>query len=181
MVLHKVGCISPNADGTLKMSNNGEYFNTFLAASNGSINANADYSSADDDFEFIPTSGSTYTINRLIVTIADIGISQFENYGEIAQLGSGVQVFYDSEGTTFNLTADLPILDNGHWASYCHDVIINALGGGSTYVTIRWDFEQAGTGILLAGSPDKFYVRCRDDLSGLLSHRFQIQGYRNLR
>ena len=156
-----------------------EYFNTFLK-SGTSTEATGNYSAgASGVFEFISPIGSVIEITRLISTITEINIKNAGDYGGNSALTSGINIYVVQSGVTTNLTSDFPIKTNADWGAYCYDVNLVDYGVGSNFVVSRWTFARAGVNLKLTGSPDKFYAELNDDFTGLVDHRFQIQGFYN--
>ena len=64
------------------------------------------------------------------------------------------------------------------WAKFCYDVDHENFGLGNEFLNVRWTFSKSGTYIQLNGeNNDKLEIVVNDDLSGLVNHRFLVQGY----
>jgi hypothetical protein len=145
--------------------------------------ANGDYSddpgSGPTQFYRQVPSGKTWLIHRMIVQIEDAASGfNADTYGGISALTNGilVQVRNPAGAVARDLTDGVPIRANSHWARYCYDTDIDAFGAGSDFFSVRWTFANSGSPLrLLPGW--RFNVLLNDDLQGLLSHTFQIQGF----
>lgn len=156
---------------------NKSYFNHFLK-SGTSTEAIGNYSAgASATFEYIAPVGSKIEITRLISTITDTNIKNAGGYGGLLQLSSGIDLYVVQSGTALELTNDFTIKTNADWGAYCHDVSLHDFGVGSNFITSRWTFAAGETNLKLNGSPDRFYALLNDDFTGLIDHRFQIQGF----
>ena len=146
----------------------------------GTNNAIGDYSSAAEEFYFQPSSGETYSISRMIVTIEDTSGFSAQEYGNLgAALTNGITIkVMDGETVDQNLT-EVPIIKNGQWPMYCHDSTLHTYGAGDEVLTSRWTFAKSGQSLNLS-SAQKLVVTLNDDFTGLISHRFLIQGHRTL-
>lgn len=145
----------------------------------GTKNAIGNYAAAATDFYIAPPVGERYYLARLIVLIED-GAAGFDSgdYGAITSgLTNGVVVKWVRSTTTHDLTDGVPVTNNVEWACLCYDVALQTFGAGNSFLTVRWTFERRGAGILLTNPQDQFVVTLNDDLSTLVQHRFQVQGY----
>ena len=147
----------------------------------GTKNANGNYSGAADDFYIQPPAGETYVLYRMLVFIED-GTSAFsaDNYGGTASaLTTGVKVLVtDSSDTTIvDLLDNVPVKSNAQWNALCYDAQFVSYGTGNKYLVVRWTFERSGVPIVLTDQ-QKLKVTVNDDLSGLDTHHFRVQGFR---
>lgn len=146
----------------------------------GTKNANSNYSGAAEIFYIQPGAGEIYEINRLIVTITDTNGMQYEEYGNLgAALTNGITVRVQNDsGTLFDLTDGVPVKTNALWGAHCFDVEIKDAGTGIDYCEARWSFIKSGVPIYLDGDDNqRLEVVLNDDLSGLLSHYYKVDGY----
>lgn len=145
----------------------------------GSDNANGDYSGAEEIFYIEPPAGEIWRVARMIVHIEDATAMWAARYGGEAALGTGVVVrVQDDSGTIIDLTDAIPVKTNAQWAAMCFDVDVKAWGTGTELLAVRWTFTKAGQFIRLDGdSNERLEIVLNDDLRGLISHRFFIQGY----
>jgi len=145
----------------------------------GTKDAIGNYSAAAADFFIAPPAGQRYYLARLLVVIED-GAAGFDtgDYGAITSgLTNGIVAKWVRSGTTHDLTDGVPVKTNVGWAAQCYDVALQTFGAGNSFLTVRWTFERRGVGILLTNPEDKFVLTLNDDLSTLVQHRFQVQGY----
>lgn len=149
--------------------------------------ANGDYSTLTR-FLIKPESPEVFYITRMVVSLTDNGVMTPLTYGAVATLENGISVKYKLNGETVDFTNDVTIKSNGDWGRYCYDVTINNAGAGNDgYVFVRWTFEKGllavkdggaqTTALKLDGhNDDEFYVELNDDLQGLVSHYFMVEG-----
>jgi len=148
-------------------------------------NGIADYSSVAGDFFYQPAEQYDVAINRMIVSLED-GAGNFNSGGygvSPTPLTNGIHVEkQDINGNTLvDLDSGVPIKMNGQWAQVCHDVVVHDFGAGNGWMTVRWTFGHSGQPLVLKGEQqEKFVITLNDDFDHLISHRFQIQGYRQL-
>lgn len=147
----------------------------------GTVNANGNYASAAEDFYIQPADGEILQINRMIVTVEDTSGFSAVEYGNTAAAltnGINIKVVYGTDGVTNNFTSLFPIKANSHWGSYCYDVDLKTWSTGNEFLLVRWTFGHTGQRIRLTGKDnDRFVVTLNDDLSGLVSHLFIVQGF----
>jgi len=77
-----------------------------------------------------------------------------------------------------NLSDNDPVKSNAHWGRHCYDIDVKSWGNTPTNELLvgRWTFEKCGQPVVL--QPDeKIKIVLNDDLTGLIAHHFQIQGY----
>lgn len=143
----------------------------------GTIDATGDYSAAAEDFYFEATEGTT--IHRMIVSVGDTTSMQAQEYGNIGSaLANGITVkLYNEHGALYeDLTDGQPVTTNSEWGALCYDADVKAWGAGNELLVVRWTFSNSGRPLHL-GTSAKLVVQVNDDMTGLLSHRFMIQGY----
>ncbi len=170
---------------TTELFNNTQYFNNFLRDFEDiadRFDATLNYDTGGGGlgvryFKYIAP--RKCTIARMLVTIEDAGIDNYNRYGDIAALDVGIHVYTLRNGDDIAnaniLTEAFSIKSNGDWGTYCFDSGIKSEGGGNDYVLVRWTFEKAGVGLNL-NQGDEFGVIVNDNMSGLAGHKFQIQG-----
>lgn len=144
----------------------------------GTTNAIGDYSLGVEEFYIQPPAPDAYMISRMIVCIEDTASMRAERYGNLAAaLTNGIQVFVD-DGTTeiLDLVDNDPVKTNAGWGRHCYDADVKSWGAGDELLLVRWTFEKSGHPILLE-SAHRLVVSCNDDLTGLVAHNFQVQGY----
>lgn len=145
----------------------------------GTKNANGNYSGAVEEFYIQAAAGEIIEIQRMIVTIEDTGGSTVQEYGNLGvALTNGIEVHVENEYGTImsDLTGELPIKTNGDWSTHCHDVTWLDKGAGDDLISVRWTFSKHGTDLELQEG-QRFVVKLNDDLSGLISHYFVVQGW----
>lgn len=147
----------------------------------GTKNANGDYSITAEEFYTQPPPGEVFYLTRLIVSIEDSGALNAGGYGGGAALSNGITITKEENGTpVIDLVDGIPIDHNGAWGRYAFDTEPVDFGTGNKFFHVRWTFERTGTLIVLSGNElERLVVGLSDDLSGLASHYFQIQGHSN--
>ena len=145
----------------------------------GTINAIGNYSSSATDF-YIKSDGKRYNISRMIVTAEDANGMTASEYGNLGSaLTNGIRVLLlDVDGNVSEDLAPIPVKTNAQWAMYCYDANVLGWGNGDDLLAVRWTFVKAGEPLEIGpGVGEKsFVVRLNDDFSGLVSHRFLIEG-----
>lgn len=150
-------------------------------ADSDSINAIGNYATtAEDTFIIAPPLTETWVVERMIVEIEDAGALAAGNYGAISSgLDSGIMIQVNRDTVQkIEITNGKPVKDNIGWGAFSYDVAFQSFGAGNNFVQIRWTFGKAGQQIQLKGSEkDTLMIILNDDLTGLVGHYFQIQGY----
>jgi len=146
----------------------------------GLKNANGDYSSTPTDFYI--QADVPLAINRMLISIEDEKGMSPEEYGDLGSpLAKGIFVrVTDAEDNVLcDLTDADPIKSNAHWGRHCYDVDVKNWGNTPTdeLLVARWTFAHSGNPVWLSPG-EKLKVVMRDDLTGLVNHYFQVQGYR---
>ena len=162
------------------VSNSGVYLSRYLDENgdgSGNNNAIGNYAAAATDFFIQPGEGERFDIARLIPSISDSAAFSGTSYGGIGALTNGVRLLkLDSGGNIlFDYTAGDTVKSNAGWSAYCYDVTISNFGPGLNYLAARWTFTKGGAPITLRDQ-QQLVIRLNDDLSGLDSHRFLVQG-----
>ncbi len=143
----------------------------------GSANANGDYSVTQGIHYIEAPAGQAYYLERMLVTIKDVGAPDAGSYGNSITLtnGIGVRVRDASDTLVVDLTAQKKVKTNGDWSTLCYDVQVVDFGTGDDYVAVRWTFAKSGLPIILRPGY-KLEVTLDDDLTGLVEHSFNVQG-----
>ena len=146
----------------------------------------SDHAVTPDDYfiECPPGSSQDYVIIRMMVYIQDTGSFDSGGYGNGSALSNGLKLLLingneSPEYTEEDLTPK-PITTNGEWAGQCHDVDHQAYGQGDEYISARWTFAKSGRAILLKPGY-KLVLRANDNFTGLVKHRFHVQGFKRIR
>ena len=145
----------------------------------GNKDAVGDYAS-DTSFYITPQSpNEIYEITRVIINIADNGSMDAGSYGNNIDLngseGLKVQVLDENDAVLKDLTDNILVQTNGHWARYSYDVSITDFGSGENYVNVRWSFDRSGKSIRLSYG-EKFAIKLNGDFENLNKHYFMVQG-----
>ena len=128
------------------------------------------YAGEAEEFYLEPAAGQVFICHRMIVGIED------STGMDVGAYGNGITLTQD--GSVIDLLDGLPIKTNGHWAKMCHDVELRAWGTGNDIITVRWTFTKSGPGLRLIGNNnDKLSVTVEDNYSGLLDHKFMVEGH----
>lgn len=146
----------------------------------GTINAIGNYSGTADDFYIEAQAGERIGIARVIVQIEDSGAFDAGTYGNGVALTNGITVLVlDSENSTIiDLTGGEPIKKNSDWGRLCYDVQVLDWGTGNEFCLARWTFSRMSDqgDPLILSEGQKLVFRLNDDFSGLVGHRFFIEG-----
>ena len=147
----------------------------------GGKNATADFSAASAIFSIQPSAGVSYRITRLLIAIGDGNGFNASGYGAGAALVTGIQVrVQDDSGTIVDLTDGVLVKSNEGWGHHCFDVSWKEFGvtPANEIVNVRWTFAKSGQQLRLVGSNnERLEVVLKDDLTGLISHHFKVNGY----
>lgn len=183
----KAHVIRTDSSGNLKQSVIGtqktvlQRFLDTVGDGSGGKNATADFSAASAIFFIQPSAGVSYRITRLLIHIGDGNGFNATGYGAGNALVTGIQVRIENDsGTLVDLTDGMLVKSNGGWGAHCFDVGWNEFGqaANNEIVNVRWTFERSGQMIRLVGSNnERLEVVLKDDLTGLISHNFKINGY----
>ena len=143
----------------------------------GTFTATGDYSSTETEFKAVPAAGQTMFIEELLVTVEDAGTFRAEHYGALgAALTNGIHVRKrDASGTIVQLTCVDPVQGNAGWGIHAFDVDVKTWGAGNSLLLVRWRFPAP---LRLDGDAGQYVaVVLNDDFSGLVDHRFKVQGW----
>jgi len=145
----------------------------------GTSSAVGDYSVTPLSLKIDAVAHSDIIIERMIVMIQDSNAMDTEDYGNLATLTNGIRVYVrNSSDAIIEEITVFPILSNGHWAGHCHDFTIHGFNSGDRIASIRWTFAKSGKPIVLkAASGNYLEVLLNDDFTGLVDHKFDVQGY----
>jgi hypothetical protein len=149
--------------------------NQFLRSSGGEIDAIADYSSVVTEFSFNAEGYST-SCTRLLVTVEDSTGMDAGKYGNNITLTNGINLLVlNSDDTVEELLTPEPIFTNAEWGTFCYDVDLKTWGAGNDLLLVRWTFDKAGSPVDLK-KDQRLVVQLNDDFTGLVKHRFLVQG-----
>jgi len=144
-------------------------------------NANVDGSVTPAEFILKPSASGflgDVLIARLIVLIEDNGNITANDYGAVPTLATGVRVQHRSDSDTIDLDGGLGVTSNADWARLCYDITEHSFGSGNNFVTARWTFSRSGRFLELEND-EELVVTIGDDLTGLVSHYFMVQGFQS--
>ncbi len=134
-----------------------------------------------------PPAGEVWDIDRMIVRLED-GSAAFnaDKYGALNALTNGVQVQVgQADGTVLHYftgekddgSAQQTIQTNLDWFAMFYDMKEATFGSGDDAIMGRWSFFKGGASIRLDGDRgDEIQVAIDDDLTGLVSHTFRLEG-----
>ena len=144
----------------------------------GTKNANGNYAGAVEEFYIEAQAGESLTLTSMLVAIEDTGGGTVQEYGNIGSaLTNGIAVTVENEHGTvlMDLTDAVPVTTNAHWAQLCYDVNWLDKGSGNDMIAVRWTFAKSGQPIKLEEG-QRLIVSVNDNLTGLVSHYFLVQG-----
>lgn len=136
--------------------------------------------SATVEFKVIPAPGTTWDINRMIVSMTHGTQGDDGLYGNLSALTNGVYYRKEDGQTSQNL---FNARENSDYRNEGYDVTYVARsGGGGTYGTAsRVTFngqDKSGVSIRLDGdNSETFTGVVRDNLTALVKHRVRVQGH----
>lgn len=143
------------------------------------FNLNTDTSGAEVYASAGPRNNETWYVTRLIGIIEDTKINAGD-YGAIGSgLTNGIDLIIRRGGTqTHSFMEGHRVKTSAGWAHFCHDASRHAWGAGNEFVTFRWTFAKEDMlPIILDGvHRDSMGVLLNDDMSGLITHAYIIQG-----
>jgi len=145
----------------------------------GNANANGNYVTPTD-FKVVPGAGQILRIARFILMVEDSGSFDSGYYGNGLTLTNGLKPYVERNGVRQYIVSggQPPILTSGDVAGFCHDLDLRSWGSGNQFLTARWTLTKAGQFLRLDGdNNDEWGVELQDDFSGLVKHRFMVQGY----
>ena len=153
----------------------------FAYLSNGATtNAVGNYASAVEQFTFAPAPNRVFVAHRMIVYIEDVGTMDSGFYGNSVTLTNGISIVVRdaSDNLILDLTDSSPVQTNAQWAAQCYDAKTLDFGQGNTSVIVRWTFANSGAPIRLDGDNGHYLAaELNDDFSGLVTHKFNLQGF----
>jgi len=151
----------------------------------GTTNANGDYSGGGlglTEFKIAPSAGQVFSIARMVVSLEDTKTLAANLYGKDITLANGIEVqVRNAAGALYDLTSGDPVITNADWGHFCYDVqVLNFGTNPSTeHLVVRWTFAKSGQSLILDGNAGEYLaVLLNDDLTGLISHMFEVQGFR---
>ncbi len=158
------------------------WFATYLTADGtvgGDENAVGNYASPT---QFWAEHTAEWVVWRMLVHIEDTVGAASADYGNITNgLTNGIKLqVLESDASTVvtNLIPTQgPVKTNADWGGICFDVEYENVGSGNDFINVRWTFNNAGTPLRLKAG-QRIAVTFNDDLSGLIGHRFLVQGFK---
>lgn len=126
------------------------------------------------DFWIAPGAGITYLIDKMIVTIEDVGVMTPVLYGGITALTNGVELWVKTaaDAVLVRLDSGINIKNNAGWMNLADRVFNDYLAAVAGIVQYVLDFKDP---ILLAGG-DKLGVTLDDNTAGLVGHHIFVTG-----
>lgn len=154
-------------------------FLTDTGLATGDKEVTGDYSSTKGYFYLMPPEDKVYVIERMLIIIRDATQTGADKYGGIAELANGMRLeVRKGDEVEYDMLAGDMVKSNAVWARHCFDVNEIAWGNGDTFVAARWTFAKAGRPLVLRGQlAERLTVIANDNLTGLLSHTFLVQGF----
>jgi len=144
----------------------------------GTYDAIGDYSVTPQSFKITDTTGWG-VITRMMIMLEDSGSFDSGLYGNGLALTNGVRIYLkNSSDEVLQEYTSFPIKTNGEWAGHCYDLNYFNWGSGNEVATIRWTFSNSGQPIEVHFNEGEYLeVYLNDDFSGLVKHRFTVQGH----
>ena len=142
----------------------------------GSDEMAVDGSSTPVDFEYTVPASQEVLLSRAAVFIQDAGPSPTE-FGGIAALTNGLLIQVRDGADQLVKQFGEPIQDNTDFVLLAGTDVVYELTTGVDSVSVRWTFSRTSGGDLLQlREGETFRVRVQDDLTGLTSMRWALQG-----
>jgi len=147
--------------------------NTFAVVSTATTITTTDAAFAGG-VDYVPL--KRLVLQRIIIYIEDAGVATTAKYGAEDALTNGYGMFYEKDGVEIDLLDGINIKNNANLAQRNYDVTLNAWGAANINIVARWTFSK-GLPITLRGT-DKLIVRTNiEDMTGLITHTFCVQGF----
>lgn len=149
-------------------------------ANSSLINANGNYLAAEKEFIIAPAAGEVFYLERMLISLSDTTNMSADTYGNSITITNPIQVQVRQGADTvlYSLTNTIGVSANADWGHFCYDVTLLDFGVGNQHLTARWTFSKAGQPLVLDGNQGmRLSVVMQDNLTGLLHHYFQVQGY----
>lgn len=124
--------------------------------------------------------GGGVDLYRLLISVGDTSGMQADEYGNLGgalTVGYSFEVVDSDNNQILDLNDGFKIKDNAGIGTLCYDVDVKSWGITPTneLLVARWTFEKAGSPLQLEPG-QKLRATLNDDFSGLLSHKFMVQG-----
>lgn len=158
-----------------------DYFSTFLA-DGVTTDFTGNYAGSPIEPQYVNPAilGKDFYVYQFTVKILDNGGFSINDYGNIAALANGVEVFYEDEGgREISITGGMPILTNLDWdLSSGSGLTYLSFGAGPNACNIIWTVKDVSGAPGLRITPGRrFFVRLNDNFSGLVGHFFKVNGF----
>ena len=128
-----------------------------------------------------------HELHRLIISIEDSSGMKADEYGDLgAALTNGITIVAEDDNSTLlNITDNVPIKTNAQWGQLCFDTELKSWGGtpSDDILLVRFTFEKSGLPIVIHGHPKnnrRLVINLSDDFSGLIHHKFMLQGIKRI-
>lgn len=147
----------------------------------GSTDANVNGSVTPVLFKLSPPESGWLRAARMLVHIRQGGVFRAETYGALGELANGIKIGWwnDADELVGDFLDGETITTNAGWGHWCYDVDLKTWGNGDSFILVRWTFAKGGTVPILHPGSYHLGVQVNDDLTGLASHAFVIQGARS--
>jgi hypothetical protein len=144
----------------------------------GTKNATGNYSGGATDFYIQPPAGKVFLIESILFFIEDTGTLDSGGYGAATALTNGllVRVTSSADVVETDLLDGVPIKSNGDFGAHMWNLEPFSFGTGNDFIHARWNFEESSGSPIYLHDQEKLKVTLEDNFSGLVSHRFMVQG-----
>jgi hypothetical protein len=143
------------------------------------INAVGNYSAALKYFVLDGEVGREMVISQVIVTVANGGVYNPNNYGSLT-LEQGVSmVFVENQLFAYDYMAGHPIMSNGEWQHILTGQNIQNVGTGVYHLSYSFNLEtKISDGVLISKDRGfRLVFILNDNFNGLVFHTFYASGY----
>lgn len=136
----------------------------------------ADFSSTADIFFFTPAANKTYLINKIQVSIRDIGLANGAEFGALAALTNGITFKHSRDGDTVrDFTLGNVIKTNGDLADMCDEFsLTNYAATDENILLATFNFPEPL--VISAALVDKLEYGVNDNFTGLVHHFVTVHG-----
>ncbi|MCP3856948.1 MAG: hypothetical protein GY698_19805 [Actinomycetia bacterium] len=136
-----------------------------------SVSADVNGSGTPVTFSYTVPVDEQMDIERMLVFLQDSGSFDAAKYGNSITMTAGIEV----EANAVDLLDGVDIKTNADWAAMCFDFAHLTMGTGDEAGSVRWTFGKTGVPLRLSAG-EVFSITINDNLTGLVDHRFNIQG-----
>ncbi len=143
-------------------------------------NVTGNYTGSATDFTYIPDSADRVHINRIAVRVGDSGGFVPQGFAALAALTNGIDIGVTNDSDfVFKVNSNQPIKRNLDWNTIGEVSVTPYSETTYSGYTVSIDLSQKYPGGLRLNGAigDALTVRVNDTFTGLIEHRYLIEGY----